>query len=286
MTASPHPPATAPRNGKPPGSTVTVHLLSGATGDLLHRLAAVVTTQFSGVTFELAPHRLLDTPEKLTAALGGLTGARPVVIHALADPVLKAAVRQWCVPRSIPQFDATGPLVDFMADCVGALPDNDLTQLHRLDEAYRRRIEAMEFVMDHDDGLGLRNLRAAEVVIVGVSRVSKSPTSLYLGSRGLKVANVSFAPETGIPADLAKIKQNKIVALTTQPKRLQEIRAERAERMGLAGSAYDDLPSVIREVMEAEAEYRRRGWPVIDVTSLTIEQTAARIVEVLGLTPL
>jgi len=141
----------------------------------------------------------------------------------------------------------------------------------------------MEFTLEHDDSLGLSTLGETDVVIVGVSRVSKSPTALYLGSRGYKVANVSISPQAGFPKVLAKISKKKIVAFTTQPKRLHEIRVERARRMGAAGTDYDDLDKIIEEVMAAEAEYRARGYPIIDVTNLTIEQTAAWILDALKL---
>ena len=160
---------------------------------------------------------------------------------------------------------------------MGLLPKNDVSRLHRFDTAYQRRIEAMEFALEHDDGLGVRSLRAADLVIVGISRVSKSPTTLFLSSRGYKVANVSIAPETGFPDDLDKIAKSKIVAFTMQPKRLHEIRTARAKAMGAEGTMYGDLRSVIREVMDAESEYSRRGYPVIDVTNLTIEQSAAQV---------
>jgi len=143
----------------------------------------------------------------------------------------------------------------------------------------------MEFALEHDDSLGLQSLDQADIVIVGVSRVHKTPTTLYLGSRGYKAANVSIAPETGFPAQLSRISKKKVVAFTTQPKRLQEIRADRAEHAGMKGTPYDDLGSVIREVMNAEAEYRRRGYAIIDVTGLTIEQTVARIFQTLSLRP-
>ncbi|MGD9636475.1 MAG: kinase/pyrophosphorylase, partial [Pirellulales bacterium] len=190
-----------------------------------------------------------------------------------------------CVGERIPHFDATGPLFHFLADAVGALPQNDVSRLHRLDAAYRRRIEAMDFTLEHDDSLGLETLREADIVIVGVSRVSKSPTALYLGSRGFKVANVSIAPATGFPPVLAKISKKKIIALTTQPKRLHEIRTERAKRMGSPGTEYDDLQGIIAELVAAEAEYRKRGYAMLDVTHMTIEQTAARILEALKLQP-
>jgi len=263
----------------------TIHLLAAATGELLNGLAAVAVSQFADVEFDVVSHPLQGDLEKLQGTLAKLSGERPIVIHALADQAAKQLVRTTCVVRRIPHFDATGPLFHFLADCVGALPQNDVSRLHRLDAAYRRRIEAMDFTLEHDDSLGLDTLGEADVVIVGVSRVSKSPTALYLGSRGYKVANVSISPQTGFPKALSKISKKKVVAFTTQPKRLHEIRVERAKRMGSVGTDYDDLDKIIAEVMAAEAEYRARGYAVIDVTDLTIEQTAAWIVEALKLRP-
>ena len=208
----------------------TIHLISGSTGDLLFRLASMAETQFSGIDFEILSHPLADTHEKLEGVLAGITGPRALVIHGLPDASSKQIVRSYCVRQHLPHFDATGPLFDFMADCVGQLADNDLSQLHRVDAAYLKRIEAMEFAMAHDDGLGAATLKDANIVIVGLSRVSKSPTTLYLGSRGYKVANVSISPATGFPAELTQIVKKKIVAFTMQPKRLHDIRVERMKR--------------------------------------------------------
>lgn len=270
---------------RPAVDTYTLHLIAGATGDLLHRLASVAATQFTGIKIKLIDHPMVDDLDKLQETLDDLEGDRPIVVHALPHSSAKTLVRNECVTRRIPHYDITGPLLDFLGDCVGSLPDNDLSRLHQVDAAYQNRIEAMEFALAHDDGLGLPTLREADIVIVGVSRVSKSPTTLYLSSRGFKVANVSISPQTGFPPELSKIKKRKIVAFTTQPKRLQEIRAERLEYNGVASSDYDNLQKVIREVMETEAEYRRRGYPIIDVTNRTIEQVAAEILEKLKLSP-
>ena len=263
----------------------TIHLISGSTGDLLFRLASVAETQFTGIEFEIVSHALADTHEKLEQVLAGITGPRTIVIHGLPDASAKQFVRSYCVRERLPHFDATGPLFDFMADCVGQLADNDLSVLHRVDAAYQKRIKAMEFAMEHDDGLGTATLKEADIVIVGLSRVSKSPTTLYLGSRSYKVANVSISPETGFPPELSRIGKKKIVAFTMQPKRLQEIRVERMKHAGAPGTDYDDLQSVIREVLECEEECRRRGYPIIDVTYLTIEQTAVQVLKVLKLSP-
>ena len=137
--------------------------------------------------------------------------------------------------------------------------------------------------MEHDDSLGLDSLKEADIVILGVSRVSKTPVALYLGSRGYKVANVSITPENGIPKEFARLSKKKVAAFTMQAKRLQHIRAERANSIGLKDSAYDELRSISHELMNAETEYKRRGFKVIDVTNLTIEQTAAKIMESLDI---
>jgi regulator of PEP synthase PpsR (kinase-PPPase family) len=262
-----------------------IHLVAGATGDLLHRLGQVAATQFSGIGFRLISHAMQSDLETLEKTLLAIDEHKAIIVHALPTDSAKQLVRAICVRRRIPHFDATGPLLNFIADCVGVLPDNDLSRLHRVDAAYQKRIDAMEFALAHDDGLGLQTLREADIVIVGVSRVGKSPTMLYLSSRGFKVANVSISPETGFPAMLARTAKRKIVALTIQPRKLQEIREARLRESGVASSNYDELKHVIREVMDAEAEYRRRGYPVIDVTTNTIEQTASRIMEALSLTP-
>ena len=277
----------AQRGKKAPADTetYTLHLLAGSTGDLLTRLATMATTQFPDAEFEIVSHPLQDDVEKLEATLDELSGKRKIVLHALADKKSKTLVRKRCVVLHIPHYDVTGPLLNFISDCVGALPRNDISRLFQFDATYQRRIEAMEFALEHDDSLGLRSLPEAEIVIVGVSRVSKSPTMLYLSSRGFKVANVSISPETGFPEELDKTSKKKIVAFTSKPKRLHEIRSERARRIGSAGTDYEDLKSVVREVMNAEEEYRKRGYPIIDVTTLTIEQTAARILEELKLQP-
>ena len=263
----------------------TIHLIAGSTGDLLYRMASMATTQFSNVAFEIIPHPLADTPDVLEQILQDISGPRAMVIHGLADAHSKQMVRSHCVPLHVPHFDLTGPLFDFLADCVGQFSDNDLTRLHRMDAAYQKRIAAMEFAMEHDDSLGLETISEADIVLVGLSRVSKSPTMLYLASRGYKVANVAIAPETGFPAELSKVNKKSIVALTMQPKRLHEIRVERMKTAGAPGTDYDDLKSVIREVLDFEAECRKRGYPMLEATNMTIEQTSAQILKTLKLVP-
>jgi len=272
---------SAARKSSPAADTYFLHIITASGGTLMGDMLSTLLTQFPGVAFRKVHHPFCDTREKVEEALAGIDGRRALVVHALADPRSKAAVRRARVTLRIPHHDLTGPLVHFIADQVGVLPANDVTRLHATDESYFRRIAAMEFAMEHDDGLGLDQLDEAEIVIVGLSRVSKSPTSMFLASKGYKTANVSISPETGFPAELAKVKK-KIIALTVQPKRLQEIRAARFGEI-MRGTSYSNLPDIIREVMEAEAEYHKRRYPVLDITELTVEQTAAKVLETLGI---
>ncbi|MEQ8785385.1 MAG: pyruvate, phosphate dikinase/phosphoenolpyruvate synthase regulator [Pirellulaceae bacterium] len=273
-------PAANPQAAATDTRHYTVHVLTTSTGDLVSRLVGAVLTQFSGSTFQRVSHPLQDNLQKLERTLQKIDKENALVVHALASPDAKRLVRKYCVEDRIPHFDVTGPLVYFISDHVGEFPADDVARLHQVDADYFRRVDAMEFTMQHDDGLGVDTLEQAEIVIVGLSRVSKSPTSLFLGSRGFRVANVSIAPEVGFPPELRKVKK-KIVAFTVQPKRLQEIRAARFPQ--LEGVKYHNLTDVIQEVMQAEAEYRKRKYPLIDITNLTIEQTAARVLESLKL---
>lgn len=235
-----------------------------------------ILTQFTGVEFERVYHAFQDTHEKVRRTLDRIDHGRTLVLHALVDPDAKRLVRTACVRRRIPHHDLTVRLVQFIADNVGQLPADEVARLHRVDAAYLHRIEAMEFTSEHDDGAGLGTIDQADIVIVGISRVSKTPTSTYLASFGYKVANVSITPETGFPAELREVKK-RVVAFTLQPKALREIRAERISHV--KDIAYHDMRSVIREVADAEAEYRKRGYPVIDITGKTIEQIAATILQ-------
>jgi [pyruvate, water dikinase]-phosphate phosphotransferase / [pyruvate, water dikinase] kinase len=285
--------STPTRDAKRPGKAeVQIHLITASTGDLLYRLLSVAVNQFSSVSIRIIPHHLAETLDKVSAALDKIeaqtasSGTRQIVVHGVADPAAKQLIRQRCVLSLTHQFDATGPLIGFLSECVGTLPDNDVHRLHRVDSNYQRRIDAMEYTIQHDDGLGLDTIESAEIVIVGISRVSKSPTSLYLGARGYRVANVSIVPGVPIPEELAKVK-GRIAALTMQPRRLQEIRAQRltAAGAGTEPTAYNSLDAIIREIVACDAEFRRRGYPLIDVTQFTIEQTAAAIIDSLGISP-
>lgn len=272
------------RKAKPSKKPVyTLHIVSDATGNLASHMINAMLTQFPDIQFKEVYHIFKHHKQDIDAAVKSFRRKRHIVFYALMDPDSKKALHEACEAMRIPHFDLTGSLVQFIADHTGCSPVNELSRLHETNAGYFKRIDAMEFTAQHDDGRRLSSLHEAEIVIIGLSRVSKSPTATFLGSHGYKVANVSISLETGFPEELKRVKK-RVVAFTTRPKNLFEIRQKRfqgfnrnIQRKHLDELPYADLRSVISEVVYAEKEYRARGYPVIDITGNTVEETAATV---------
>jgi regulator of PEP synthase PpsR (kinase-PPPase family) len=250
-----------------------------------------VLTQFKRGSFTIKNHTCLTNEDKVRKALAKITTRkRTLVLHALIDPDLKNLIDRHCDRKKIPHHDMTGTLVQFLADHSQQAPENDQSRLHRVNEGYHQRIEAMEYTAQHDDNRRIETAREADVVILGLSRTSKSPTSTFLSFQGYKVANIALAPQMELPKELKKIPPSRMVGLTMQPKRLAEIRQQRfaqfdkrIEETQGEQLEYGDLRSVIHEIMWLESTYRKLGIPMINVTSNTIEETAAQIIDLLNL---
>lgn len=268
---------------------MALHIVTDGTGNLAGHMLASALTQFPHVVVSRIFHLFRNGVHDVESIIRKIHKG-DLVFYAMLDERNKAVVHEACVRRMLPHFDLMGSLSKFISEHVGYLPENDVRLLHPLDEEYFHRIEAMEFTASHDDGQGLETISHADIIIVGLSRVSKSPTSTYLGAQGYKVANVSISTQTGFPKELKAKLKNRIVAFTAQPKMLQEVRARRLEQttkkirqLNIGDIDYYSLPAVIREVSRAEAEYRRRNYPVIDITGRTVEETSAEVLRLLGI---
>ncbi len=271
--------------------TYRLHIISDATGNVARHVVNAVMTQFPGLDYEIEHHILIDDIESMQLVTRRLErgGKHQIVLHALIEGVLKNELHATCRRNIIPEFDLTGSLSHFIADHTGIAPTNELSLLHKTDAGYFQRIQAMEFTAQHDDSRRIDTIHEADVVVIGLSRVSKSPTSTFLGSMGFKVANVSMARELGFPKQLYRVRK-RVVAFTVQPKLLHETRQKRFEEFskniddgGMQELGYTNLRSVISEVVWAESEYRKRNYPIIDITGNTVEETAAKVIKVLGL---
>lgn len=268
-------------------SQFELHILSDATGGLASHMVHSVLTQFPKDSFRMKYHLFVRTEEDVRKHVEGLEGKAHLLLHRLLRPAHNALLRSLCAKRGIAEYNLTGGLTYFIAKQTKLEPFLDPSKLHVPDEQYFRRIAAMEFTAQHDDNRRMDSLDEADIVIVGLSRVSKSPTSTWLGSMGYKVANVAIAPETGLPKELDGVR-DRTVAFTTRPRELWNIRRRRFDRFKekiteqeIEQLPYYDLRSIVSEVSWAEKEYRARSYPILDISGQTVEEVAAKVVTLL-----
>ena len=257
-----------------------VHVVSDSTGETAGTYARAVVAQFEGVEMREHLWTMVRAESELEKALAGIRAHPGFVMFTLVDEKLRARLEETCRASQIPCLSILDPALVALGAFLGAKIKARPGGQHVMDAEYFARIEAMQFTLAHDDGQSPRTLDLADVVLVGVSRTSKTPTCIYLAQRGLKAANVPFVPDCPLPPELLAIKQPLIVGLTKDPKRLVQIRRNRLLQLNKdQDTDYVDLEKVAREVNEARKLFAAHGWAVIDVTRRSIEETAASIIQ-------
>jgi len=269
----------------PPARLATyfhVHLVSDSTGETLNALARAACARFTNVLPIEHIYALVRSPRQLERALEEIGNAPGVVLHTIVDPALRGALESGCVQMDMPCMAALDPLVSALSRYLGAT--GSARAGARLDADYFDRIDALNYALSHDDGQGGQELERADVVLVGVSRTSKTPTCIYLAHRGVRAANVPLVTPGEVPPKLRALKGGVlIVALTLAPDRLLEIRRNRLRTLNeRRESDYVDADAVRQEVVLARRLFEREGWPVIDVTRRSVEETAAAIINLLS----
>jgi regulator of PEP synthase PpsR (kinase-PPPase family) len=262
---------------KPP---VELHVVSDATGETAFRIVHALEAQFPDSDFEEIRHPRVETVDDLALAVHRARGRPAVVLYTLVEPELRVAMRQLCRRAKVHYCDLLGHPIDAVARVSGQEAQMLPGARQPLTSSYFRRVAAIEFAVKFDDGVS-GGLHEADVVLVGVSRTSKTPLSMYLGYLGYKTANVPIVKGIEPPAELWEIEPEKIVGLTIDAERLAEIRQERARRMGGGNRGYAELVEIYDELEEAARIHRRIGCPVIEISDLAIEETASRIVRLI-----
>src|SRR2546421_7786685 len=255
---------------------VELHIVSDSTGETAARLVHALEAQFPEQEFEEVRHPRVDSVDQLEIAVRSARGRPAVVIYTLVDPEFRDAMRRLCRRARVHYCDLLGHPIDAVARVSGQAARMTPGSRAPLTPAYFRRIEAMEFAVKYDDGVGAV-LDEADIVLVGVSRTSKTPLSIYLGYLGHKVANVPIVKGIDPPKELYELDPAKVVGLTIHADRLAEIRRARVRNLGTNSRRYAELMEVYDELEEAAAVHRRLGCPVIDISELSIEETAQRI---------
>ncbi|RZJ05718.1 MAG: kinase/pyrophosphorylase [Brevundimonas sp.] len=275
--------------GRPAGASrlatyFHVHLVSDSTGETLNALAKAVVARFEGVIPIEHIYALVRSDKQMERVLEEIESLPGVVLHTLVDKDLREQLEAGCRTLDVPQIAALDPLVGALSRYLGAALTTRVGVQHVLDTDYFNRIAALDFAMAHDDGQGsTEQLESADVVLCGVSRTSKTPTCIYLAHRGIRAANVPLVPGQEDGERLVGLKNPLVVGLTVSPDRLVQIRKNRLDGLNAhRASSYVDHDAVRDETVKARRAFERRGWPVIDVTRRSVEETAAAIINVLN----
>ncbi|MFT8367480.1 pyruvate, water dikinase regulatory protein [Acetobacter papayae] len=269
-------------------NTLTLHLVSEATGQTLDSVARACIAQFPNTEVKLRHWNLIRTQIQLRRVLRNIAADRGPVMSSLTDPTLQADMEAGCISLQVRLLDVLDSALHFLADETGQQATRHPGGQYIMDDSYYQRIEAMHYVLAHDDGQETRGLNDADVILVGVSRVSKTPTCFYLANRGIKAANVPLVMGIEPPTPLFETTKP-VIGLTIDPERLIEIRRNRLTQMmpdrrpmeSAADYAYIDLEKVQEELHWARRLCRRHNWPVIDVTRRSIEESSAAILELM-----
>ena len=257
-----------------------LHLVSDATGETLIAVSRAVAAQYQGVASIEHVYPLVRTSAQLERAITEIEASPGIVLFTLVDKELSSRLEQACRDMGSPCLSVLQPIFDLFQSYLGTTSTSRPGAQHTLNAEYFKRIDALNYTLMHDDGQVLDNLETADVVLLGVSRTSKTPTSIYLANRGIKTANVPLVPNVPLPPTIEQLKNPLVVGLVATPERIVQIRQNRLLALNAdQESAYVDRMSVAEEIAQSRRLFAQNGWPMIDVTRRSIEETAAAIID-------
>jgi len=260
-----------------------LHLVSDATGETINSVARACLVQFEGIEPNEHAWSLIRTPGQMEKVLAGIAAHPGPVLFTLVNEQLRALLQDGCRRLQVPCIPVLDPVIAALGTYLGLQSRGLPGRQHELDAEYFSRIDAMSFALAHDDGQSSQNYNDADVILVGVSRTSKTPTCIYLANRGIKAANVPVVPGCPMPGELLAASRPLIVGLTKDPVQLVQIRRNRLHLLSQSEETdYVDPDVVKQEVAAARRLCTQNGWPVIDVTRRSIEETAATIIQMLA----
>ena len=256
-----------------------LHLISDATGETLIAASRAVTSQFKGTQAGEHVYPLVRTRRQLERIIDAIDREPGIVLYTISDAELGGTLAERCREMGTPCVSLLDPIFQVFQSYLGIPTARKVGAQHELNAEYFGRIDALNFTVMHDDGMLPENIEEADVILVGISRTSKTPTSIYLANRGIKTANVPIVPGVELPARIATARHPLVVALIATPDRIQQIRQNRI--LGLsanqAQTSYVDRATIGEELAHTRRLCARNGWPMIDVSRRSIEETAAAI---------
>lgn len=260
---------------------LVIYVISDSIGETAEQVSKAAISQFHTEEYEMRRFPFISEPQQIFEILGEAKNEYAVIVFTMVIPALRQVLLDEAYKLSIPCVDVMTPILDAMESVLIIPSRKEPGLIRKLDERYFRKVEAIEFAVKYDDGKDARGLKQADIVLTGISRTSKTPLSMYLAHKNLKVANVPLVPEVLPPRELFEIQPKKIIGLTTNPMKLIEIRQERLKALGLKNEAnYASMERIFEELEYADGIMKKLGCPVIDVSTKAIEESAGIILEI------
>jgi regulator of PEP synthase PpsR (kinase-PPPase family) len=259
----------------------TIFILSDGTGETASMMVKAAIVQYQSKDVQIVKSRNVRTTEQVESLVDEVSARRGILIHTLASQSMRRRVAELCLKKKIRHVDLLGPLLGNMGEYLGQTgPSEEAGLLRAVDEKYFKRIEAIEYTVKHDDGKSLAGLQDADIILVGISRTSKTPLSIFLSHKGWKVANIPLVLNQALPEELFQVDQRKVVGLIIDSDSLHRIRRKRLEKFGQdPGGEYASKDHIHKEIEYAHQIFRKnKRWPVFNVTDRALEETASEIV--------
>ena len=264
-------------------NTYQIYLISDSTGETLDRIFLALKAQFLNIEYKVHSYSFTRTENQILKILeNAKKNKNSIILYTIVDNSLAKYLANTSEDKNIPCFGVLGNLILNFSKILNQKATHEPSGQHILNEEYYDRIEAIQFTMNHDDGNLINEVDKSDIILVGVSRTSKTPTSIYLANKGFKTSNIPLVNENSLPESLKKNPQVAcVVGLSTEPERLVDLRKNRMNSLKeIENIQYTDLENIKKEVMDAKRTFQKYKWPLIDVTRKSVEETAASIIKI------
>ena len=264
-------------------NTYQIYLISDSTGETLDRIFLALKAQFKNIEYKVHSYSFTRTENQILKILeDAKKDEHSVILYTIVDNNLAKYLANKSDEKKIPCFGVLGNLILNFSKILNQKASHEPSGQHALNDEYYERIEAIQFTMNHDDGKSTKDIEKSDIILVGVSRTSKTPTSIYLANRGFKTSNIPLVNENSLPK---KLKDNPqitcVVGLTTEPERLVEIRKNRMNSLKeTENKNYTNIENITKEIINAKKTFQKYRWPVIDITRKSVEEAAASIIKI------
>ena len=264
-------------------NTYQIYLISDSTGETLDRIFLALKAQFKNIDYKIHSYSFTRTENQILKILDDAEkNENSVILYTIVDNNLAKYLANMSDTKKIPCFGVLGNLILNFSKILNQKASHEPSGQHVLNEEYYERIEAIQFTMNHDDGNSINDIEKSDIILVGVSRTSKTPTSIYLANRGFKTSNIPLVNENSLPKKLRdNPKLTCVVGLSTEPQRLVDIRKNRMNSLKESENInYTSIDNIKKEVLDAKKTFQKYKWPLIDVTRKSVEEAAASIIKI------